>query len=290
MSIPIQTRFVNANGLTFEVDQCGDGDRLALCLHGFPECSFSWRHQLPLLARLGYTAWAPNLRGYGRTTRPSHIGDYALAHLRADLAGLIDAADKPSTLLIGHDWGGAIAWSFVLEPQRPIERFIAMNIPHPALMFAGIARFPQLLRSWYIAFFQMPIFPELYLTAFGAKVIGDAFRNMAVHKDQGPEDVLDVDRRQALEPGAMTAMLNYYRALFRSWPRQNRMHHFANRPLETPTLMIWGEHDTALGKELTLGTDKLVRNLTLHYIPDASHWVQQDTPETVNTLIEEWLT
>ncbi len=254
-----------------------------------PECSFSWRHQLPLLARLGYTAWAPNLRGYGRTTRPQHIGDYALAHLRADIAGLIDAADKRSTLLIGHDWGGAIAWSFVLEPLRPIERFIAMNIPHPALMFAGIARFPQLLRSWYIAFFQMPILPELYLTAFGAKAIGDAFLNMAVHKDQFPEHVLDVYRRQALEPGAMTAMLNYYRALFRGWPRQNRMHHFANRPLETPTLMIWGEHDTALGKELTLGTDQFVRNLTLHYIPDASHWVQQDTPETVNTLIEEWL-
>ena len=87
----IQTRFVQANGLTFEVDQCGDGDRLALCLHGFPECSFSWRYQLPLLANLGYTAWAPNLRGYGRSSRPARVRDYAMPHLLADVAGLIDA-------------------------------------------------------------------------------------------------------------------------------------------------------------------------------------------------------
>ncbi len=289
MSIPIQTRFVQANGLTFEVDQCGDGDKLALCLHGFPECSFSWRYQLPLLARLGYTAWAPNLRGYGHTTRPRYVGDYALSHLIADVAGLIDAAAKRSTLLIGHDWGGAIAWSFVLAPLRPIERFIVMNMPHPARFVAGLLRLPQMLRSWYVFFFQMPIFPEWFLTANGAKAIGDAFLNTAVDKSRFPEAVLDVYRRQALQPGAMTAMLNYYRALFRAWPRAKQMQRFEANPFETPTLMIWGERDAALGKELTLGTDKLVRDLTLHYLPNASHWVQQDAPDTVNAIIEEWL-
>ncbi len=289
MSVPIQTRFVNANGLTFEVDQCGDGDRLALCLHGFPECSFSWRYQLPLLARLGYTAWAPNLRGYGKTTRPRRVGDYALHHLVADIAGLIDAAGKRPTLLIGHDWGGAIAWSFVLQPPRPIERFIAMNIPHPAKFFAGLFRLPQLFRSWYFFFFQMPIFPEWLFTANDAKAIGDAFLNMAVDKSRFSEDVLEVYRKQALEPGAMTAMLNYYRALFRAWPRMQPMRYFEANPLATPTLMIWGEQDTALGKELTIGTDRLVRDLKLHYLPNASHWVQQDAPDAVNSLIESWL-
>ncbi|MSU76916.1 MAG: alpha/beta hydrolase [Gemmataceae bacterium] len=290
MSILIQTRFVQANGLTFEVDQCGDGDKLALCLHGFPECSFSWRYQLPLLARLGYTAWAPNLRGYGETTRPCYVGDYALSHLIADVAGLIDAAGKRSTLLIGHDWGGAIAWSFVLAPLRPIERFIVMNMPHPARFVAGLFRLPQILRSWYVFFFQMPLFPEWILTVYGAKAIGDGFLNTAVDKSRFPEKVLDVYRRQALQPGAMTAMLNYYRALFRTWPRVKQMQRLEANPLETPTLMIWGERDSALGKELTLGTDKLVRDLTLHYLPNASDWVQQDAPDTVNTMIEEWLT
>src|SRR3954469_2065681 len=96
---PIRTAFVEANGLTFEVDQCGDGDPLALCLHGFPECAFSWRYQLPFLASLGYTAWAPNLRGYGRSSRPNRVRDYALPELIADVAGLIDAAGKRSTVL-----------------------------------------------------------------------------------------------------------------------------------------------------------------------------------------------
>src|SRR3970282_1027840 len=100
MTSDTKTRFVDANGLRFEVDACGDGERLALCLHGFPEHACSWRHQLPLLARLGYTAWAPNLRGYGNTTRPPHVRDYAMQHLLADVAGLIDAAGKRSTLLV----------------------------------------------------------------------------------------------------------------------------------------------------------------------------------------------
>jgi epoxide hydrolase 4 len=283
----IRTQFVQANGLTFEVDQCGDGDRLALCLHGFPECSYSWRYQLPLLAKLGYTAWAPNLRGYGRTTRPAYIRDYALPHLHADVAGLIDAAGKRSTLLIGHDWGGAIAWNFVLNPTRPIERFIVMNLPHPAIFFAKLFRFPQILRSWYVFFFQIPRLPEWLLTANHAKAVGDAFRNMAIDKSRFPEEVLEVYRQQALQPGAMTAMLNYYRAIVRRWPRPSQL---PRTKLDTPTLMIWGEHDTALGKELTFGTDEMVRDFTLRYLPNVSHWVQQEAPETVNAMIEAWLT
>ncbi|MDC0175060.1 alpha/beta hydrolase [Pseudomonadales bacterium] len=102
----IITRFVQANGLTFEVDQCGEGDKLAICLHGFPESSYSWRYQLPMLADLGYTAWAPNLRGYGKSSRPPFVEDYAMQHLLDDVAGLIDAAGKQEVVLIAHDWGG----------------------------------------------------------------------------------------------------------------------------------------------------------------------------------------
>src|SRR5271157_940421 len=112
MDVPIpRTEFIRANGLTFEVTTCGNGDRLALCLHGFPECAFSWRAQLPLLARLGFTVWAPNLRGYGQSSRPRRVSAYAMQNLVADVAGLMDTAGKRSTVLIGHDWGGAIAWS-----------------------------------------------------------------------------------------------------------------------------------------------------------------------------------
>lgn len=284
----IQTRYVRANGLTFEVDQCGNGERLALLLHGFPECSFSWRYQLPLLARLGYTAWAPNLRGYGRSSRPRRVADYALTHLISDVAGMIDAAGKQSTLLIGHDWGGAIGWQFVLNPPRVIDRFIVLNLPHPKLFFSGLRKPAQLWRSWYLFFFQLPMIPEWLLTAGHARAIGNTFLNMAVDKSRFPEEVLEVYRRQALEPGAMSAMLNYYRALFRNWPRQRELDALPTK-LEVPTLMIWGERDTALGKELTLGTELLVRDFTIRYLPEVSHWVQQEAPEQVNAIIEGWL-
>lgn len=288
MDLSIRSRFVHANGLSFEVDQCGDGDKLALCLHGFPECSFSWRHQLPLLARLGCTAWAPNLRGYGRSSRPTRVADYAMPHILADIAGLIDAAGKRSTLLIGHDWGGGIGWMFLLEDARPIERFIVLNAPHPVLFFPRMLGWPQILRSWYIFLFQLPFLPEWLFTMFRAKAVGDAFRNMAVDKRRFPDEVLAVYRKHALRPGGMTAMLNYYRAAFRRWPTRAQMTRL-ERILDVPTLMIWGERDSALGKELTYGTERLVRDFTLHYLPDVSHWVQQEAPERVNALIEAWL-
>lgn len=289
MDSPIQTEFIDAGELTFEVDTCGEGKRLALCLHGFPESSHSWRHQLPLLAKLGYRAWAPNLRGYGQTTRPAKVSDYAMDRLLADVAALIDASEAESVLLIGHDWGGAIAWNFALQGIRPLERFIVMNIPHPKLFLKGLATLPQLLRSWYMFFFQIPWLPEKFLGMQGAKRIAHAFSKMAVHRDRFPDELLDKYRQNALQPGALTAMLNYYRASFRDLKGAKDVRKSAGT-LETPTLMIWGEQDTALGKELTSGTDELVSDLTLRYIPDSSHWVQQDTPEVVNRMMHAWLT
>jgi pimeloyl-ACP methyl ester carboxylesterase len=287
----ITTRFVEANGLRFEVDECGNGDRFALCLHGFPECAFSWRHQLPLLARLGYRVWAPNLRGYGRSSRPLRVEDYRLDRLVADVAGLIDAAGADTTLLVGHDWGGGIAWMTALEQTRRLSGLIIMNMPHPALFAAGLFRWPQIRRSWYIFAFQIPRLPELVLRRRRARAIAEAFLAMAVDKTRFPTDVLEVYRRQALAPGALTAMVNYYRAnrgMLGRWRAHIRTRHLT-RPITVPTLMIWGEADTALGRELTDGTDRLVTELTLHCLPGVSHWVQQEAPELVNAVIEAWL-
>jgi pimeloyl-ACP methyl ester carboxylesterase len=284
----IETVRVAANGLDFEVASCGDGPRFALCLHGFPECNYSWRHQLPLLADLGYTAWAPNLRGYGGTSRPARVRDYRMRHLLDDVAGLIDAAGARETLLIGHDWGGAIAWVFALAKIRPLERFIAMNLPHPLLFERGLRTPRQLRRSWYIFFFQLPWLPERFLGADGARRVSGTIRSTARQKDRFPGEVLDVYRKNAASPGAIRAMLAYYRAYLR-YPADGELRRAIHRRLETPTLMIWGEEDTALGKELTFGTDELVDDLTLRYLPGVSHWVQQEAPETVNAMIEAWI-
>ena len=283
---PIETRMIAANELTFEVDVCGDGDRLALCLHGFPELAFSWRHQLPLLARLGFRAWAPNLRGYGRTTRPPHVKDYAIDRLVADVAALIDHANPTSVVLIGHDWGGAIAWTFALRHERALQRLVVMNMPHPALFFAGVRRLPQALRSWYIAVCQIPWLPERVLGAGRAWLVGQMLWGLAADRSRFPPSVLDVYRTAASQPGALTAMVNYYRALRYARPTAT------TRPdtrLQVPTLLIWGEQDMALDKRLTVGTDQLVESLVVRFLPGVSHWVQQEAPETVNAILEAWL-
>ena len=128
---PIHSERVRANGLDFHVNACGDGDRLALFLHGFPELGHSWRHQLPVLAELGYRAWAPDLRGYGRSDRPVGLDAYAIEKLVDDVGGLIDAAGTRETVLIAHDWGAMIAWQFAAHRVRPLSRLVVMNGPAP---------------------------------------------------------------------------------------------------------------------------------------------------------------
>lgn len=287
----IRIEQIEANGLSFEVHCCGTGSKLALCLHGFPEHAYSWRYQLPLLAKLGYRAWAPCLRGYGQTSRPAAVEAYDLDLLIEDVAALIDVAAAESTLLIGHDWGGAIAWMFALQQVRPLEQLIIMNLPHPLLFQQGVKRYPQFLRSWYILFFQLPGLPEWLLGRDGARPIGEAFRRMAIAKEQFPDEVLAVYRHNAGQPGALTAMLNYYRANFHRFMASpgDALAQCRNNPLTVATLMIWGETDSALGKELTYGTEELVEDFTIHYLPKVSHWVQQEAPEQTNQFIADWL-
>src|SRR5262245_10028014 len=177
-------RFVRANGRRFHVAECGAGESLALCLHGFPETWYSWRHQMPLLARLGHRVWAPDLRGYGESERPPRVADYAIEELLADAAGLIDAAAARRTLLVAHDWGGIIAWIFAIRRVRPLERLVVMNCAHPGA--PAIRSFRQLRRSWYMFFFQIPWLPERLL-ALGNHRFIDFLRDGAAHPQNFPD-------------------------------------------------------------------------------------------------------
>jgi len=284
----VATRAVVANGLRFVLDEAGQGDDVALCLHGFPESRFSWRHQLPALAAAGWRAVAPDLRGYGDSDRPAGREPYRLAHLIDDVGALFDALGARRRLLIGHDWGALIAWSSAMQQggAPPLDGLIVMNVPHPAVFRAVLRRsWAQRRRSWYVAFFQLPWLPEAALTAGGARAVGRAFTGMAVDKAAFPPSVTDVYRRNALKPGAATAMINYYRANLRALGDAQ-----APSPMiETPTLMIWGEEDAALGLELTEGYDAYVRDFTLQRLPGVSHWVQQEAPEAVNARMLAWM-
>jgi pimeloyl-ACP methyl ester carboxylesterase len=278
---------IQAGNLTFHVAACGEGERLALCLHGFPESWFSWRHQLPLLARLGWRAWAPDLRGYGETDRPPRREDYAIELLMDDVANLIDASGARETMLLAHDWGAIIAWYFAMRKLRPLSRLVILNVPHPGPMTREIRRLSQLRRSWYALFFQIPGLPDRLLAARGARAVGDLILRSACDPSRFPPEVLAEFRRAASGPGATTAMLNYYRALFHGGARRQQALGYPR--IDTPTLMLWGEEDVALTKQTTVGTAAWVSDLTLRYLPGVSHWVQQEAPETVNAMLEAWL-
>ncbi len=283
----IRTEFVEANGLRFEIDKCGSGDTLALCLHGFPELNFSWRYQLPMLAEAGYEAWAPNLRGYGASSRPLGVKHYHIDRLMEDVAALIDASGKSSVVLIAHDWGALVAWQFAIEKRRKLDKLIICNLPHPALFRKAVrTSWAQFRKSWYVLFFQIPRLPEFLLGLSGAKAIGDVLVQSSENAAMFPPEVIEVFQQNARQPGALTAMLNYYRALLRG------MKAVAARGtpvIEVPTLMIWGEADVALTKESTYGTREYVRDFTIRYLPRVSHWVNQEAPVPVNAMIKAFL-
>ncbi|HEY0647643.1 alpha/beta hydrolase [Phenylobacterium sp.] len=284
---PMQTRTVDANGFRFAVDESGEGDHLALCLHGFPESRFSWRFQLPLLAEMGYRAWAPDLRGYGETEpKPREVKAYLVDRLMEDVAALIDASGAKKVTLIGHDWGAGLAWTFAANKVRPLERLVIMNVPHPAVISAQLrTNKAQRKKSWYIFFFQLPGAPEWMLTANDGRGIRRAFFDMARDKTNFGPAVLERYAKDAQRPGAIRGMVNWYRAAVRLQGKLAGPWEV----IETPTLIIWGEEDAALGVELLDGTEDYVRDLTIHRLPGVSHWVQQEAPQKVNPILREWL-
>ncbi|ABC63553.1 possible epoxide hydrolase-related protein [Erythrobacter litoralis HTCC2594] len=276
---------VPANGLEFEVAMAGEGDHLALMLHGFPELHFSWRHQMPLLAEMGYRVWAPNMRGYGETTRPTEVRDYALDHLTQDVAALIDASGATKVTLIAHDWGAIIAWYFAILKLRPLERLVIMNVPHPKVLQRELRRWEQIKKSWYVFFFQLPWLPEKRIGADSGKRIGELFAQTSCNPERFGPDVKAVYAAGAARPGAPRAMVNYYRAAMR--------HRDTIDPgdfrVDVPTLLVWGEEDVALNIRCTEGTEQWVPDITVKRLPNVSHWVQQDAPDEVNAILREWL-
>jgi epoxide hydrolase 4 len=281
----ISQRFIDANGQRFELAECGSGDRLALCLHGFPELNYSWRFQMPMLAARGWRVWAPNLRGYGASSKPGAVKDYRLDTLIEDVAALIDAAGAKEVMLIAHDWGAIIAWHFAIKKLRHLTRLVIMNVPHPKVGEREIKHWRQFKKSWYIFFFQLPWLPEWMMGAKGARGIKGAFYNMAVDKSRFGKDVLQIYANAALRPGALKSMINFYRALLRT----PDFRQIGGGDIVTPTLMIWGEEDSALNIHCTEGTEQWVPHFTLHRLPGVSHWVQQEAPDQVNQILESWL-
>lgn len=261
--------------------------RLVLLLHGFPDCWYGWHHQIPALARAGYRVAVPDQRGYNLSEKPAGIEAYKLDYLTADVAALIRALGRESAVVVGHDWGGFVAWRLAMDYPQLVEQLVIMNAPHPrAVVRALKARdWAQYLRSWYIALFQLPWLADAVFGFSPRATARFAFRAYGARRDAFTGDDLEILAAAIAQPGAMTSMINWYRASFRYPPARR------GADIYTPTLMLWGEQDPALGKELTYDMEKWVPNLRLHYFPHAGHWVQSEAAAAVNdyllTFLEE---
>ena len=293
--------------------EAGRDAPLVVLLHGFPEFWWSWREQIPALAAAGYRVVAADLRGYNLSDKPSEIEDYAIEHLVEDLRLLIAHCGRERAAIVGHDWGGQVAWQFAMDYPQQTERVIVLNAPHPQRMqeaFSGRPNLRQLRRSWYMFVFQAPRLPERWLATNDYERVGLIFRETAAHREAFPPDVLHRFRTAAARPGAMTAALHYYRAAVRRgggevWQQLRAAAPAALKPIlgdvqrpeprvwpqiNAPALLVWGERDTALGRELTEGMEPLFSGpFELVYMPDCAHWVQQECPQDVNRLLLDFL-
>lgn len=266
------------NGIRMHYVSAGHGEETILFLHGFPEFWYSWRHQLAEFAP-DYRVIAPDLRGYNETeNKPPYDTDT----LQRDVLELLDALDERQVHLVAHDWGAVVAWLLAMHHPARFKSLTICNVPHPAVFERGIRRNPrQMLRSWYILFFQSPWVPERAVAIRNYHVLARTLIHDCRPETFTRDDIkmfLAAWRRQGLAGG-----INWYRAAIR-----NRRRLPEPVPVITvPTLMVWGERDLALGKELTVGTGEYVENLRIEFLPESSHWVQQDDPARVNELIRE---
>jgi pimeloyl-ACP methyl ester carboxylesterase len=278
-------RYANLGGLRLHYVEAGEGP-LVVLLHGFPEFWYSWRHQLPALAAAGFHAVAPDMRGYNLSTKPRRVAGYRMGYLTHDVAALIQTCGAERATVVGHDWGGGVAWGFAMRYPHLLDRLAILNCPHP-LRFLQALRTPrQLLRSWYIFFFQLPWLPEASIRARDFAGLRETFRREPTRP--GAFSEADIDRyvEAMARPRALTGAINYYRAFVQHGLAERRL----LRRIDAPVLVIWGERDRYLGQELAEPPRAWVPHARVERLPDASHWVQVDQPERVNALLCEFLT
>ncbi|MBA3533940.1 MAG: alpha/beta hydrolase [Ardenticatenales bacterium] len=280
------------NGLRFHYVSQGEGP-LVLLLHGFPEFWFSWRFQLPALAAAGFRAVAVDLRGYNLSEKPQGVGSYDTKHLVADTAAMLrELGSEEGGYLVGHDWGGVIAWHTARHHPELVKKLVVLNAPHPDRYLEVLRKMPaQLLKAYYIAFFQLPWLPERLLTFGNGTAVEMALRGSGIDAAHLSAAEARQYREAITQPGAATAALNYYRSMGRRILMGGRSGNGKRRSIEMPTLLLWGIHDVALDSSNAEYEElrRWVPNLRVEPI-NASHWVQVDAPDEVNAKLLAFLT
>jgi epoxide hydrolase 4 len=282
---PMPTRWIDTNGIRLHALEAGSpGAPLVILLHGFPEFSYAWRHQIGPLAAAGLHVLAPDQRGYALSDKPRGVASYSLDLLASDIVGLADRLGAPTFSVVGHDWGAAVAWWLAMHYRDRVAKLCVLNGTHPVVLERMLrSNLGQLARSWYMFLFQVPWLPEGVLAARSARFAARALRRTSRAGTFSDKD-LGRYREAWSQPGAWTAMLNWYRAAGR---RYSRVH--APVRVTMPSLILWGDQDhflDASGAELSLA---LCENGRLVRFPDATHWLHLEEPARVTDALTGFL-
>jgi epoxide hydrolase 4 len=283
--VELAHRYADLGDVRLHYVEAGEGP-LVLLLHGFPQFWYQWRHQIPALVEAGFRVVAPDMRGYNLSDKPPGVRAYRLELLARDVERLILARGERTADVVGHDWGAIAAWIAAMRHPRRVRRLAILNVPHPARFLEGLMSPGQLLRSSYVFFFQIPRLPEEVIRAGDFALLRSALRRDPVRA--GTFTAEDIERYVGAmaRPGALTGTLNYYRALLRN-PGETRA---LLRRIEASVLVIWGERDRFLSRRLAEPPPPWVPNLLrVERLPNASHWVAEDSPREVNTLLIDFL-
>jgi pimeloyl-ACP methyl ester carboxylesterase len=281
-------RMLDVGEVRLHAVEAGSGP-LVVLLHGFPEFWYSWRNQIPALAAAGYRVVAPDLRGYGLSDKPKGLDAYRASTLTGDIAGLIAALGEERATVVGHDWGGSVAWLTAMLRPEVVERLVVCNTPHPADFSRALRDPVQALRSSYILALQLPVLPEVALSAGRAAAIRGLLRAATVRHDAFSE--ADLARYAEIfgEPENLRGPLAYYRASARSFARRRSGPTQRPRVVTAPTLILWGQRDRVLGPELAEPGLDLVPDRRVERFEEAGHFVHADAPDRVNRHLVEFL-
>ncbi|KAM8972445.1 epoxide hydrolase 3 [Pelodytes ibericus] len=279
---------IKDSGIQFHYVASGDQRKpLMLFLHGFPENWYSWRHQLDDLSDR-YRTVAVDLRGFGGSDAPSNLRDYKIETLLQDVQDLIHGLGYSSCILVGHDWGGTLAWTFAVLHSNMVNRLIVMSAPHPSAFHDYVLLHPsQLFSSRYVFLFQLPILPEILLSLgdyeYIRKPLTDPVLGIQNEEHQLNKEEIEAYIYYMSQRRALTPPLNYYRNLFGFFPVKAQ-------DVLVPTLLLWGEKDAFLEADMVPEMQQYVRApFQAKVIPNASHWLQQDQPKEVNRIIRQFL-
>jgi len=272
--------FRDVSDVSLHVVAAGDpSDPLVVLLHGFPEFWYEWYDYVDPFVEAGYRVVIPDQRGYNRSEKPAGIRPYRITELSGDIVDLIATEDRETAHVVGHDWGAAVAWDLALRHPDTVDRLGIVNVPHPTVFEKQLrSNVTQMHKSWYMFFFQVPRLPEWQVRRNDYEFMVTAMRQGA---RPGAFDETDFERyRRAWgQPGAITAMLNWYRALFRHGEKPPRERVIA------PTRIVWGENDRALVPEMAPRSVDYCANGSLERFSDGTHWIPHEYPDQVADLL-----